>query len=100
MPCTEDAIEIFKDKKILHAPGKASNAGGVALSGLEMAQNASFSRWEQERLDEQLLEIMQDIHRQSVEHAGEHDGYVDYHRGANVAAFYRVASAVLAQGIG
>ncbi|WP_237066762.1 NADP-specific glutamate dehydrogenase [Microbulbifer guangxiensis] len=100
MPCTETAIEIFKDRKILHAPGKASNAGGVALSGLEMAQNASFSRWEQQRLDEKLLEIMQDIHNQCVKHAGEHDGYVDYHRGANIAAFNRVASAVLAQGIG
>jgi glutamate dehydrogenase (NADP+) len=100
MPCTETAIAVFKEKKILHAPGKASNAGGVALSGLEMAQNASFSRWEQERLDQQLLEIMQDIHAQCVEHAGEHDGYVDYHRGANIAAFYRVANAVLAQGIG
>ncbi|WP_231745325.1 MULTISPECIES: NADP-specific glutamate dehydrogenase [Microbulbifer] len=100
MPCTETAISVFKEKRVLHAPGKASNAGGVALSGLEMAQNASFSRWEQQRLDQQLLEIMQDIHSQCVEHAGEHDGYVDYHRGANIAAFYRVANAVLAQGVG
>ena len=100
MPCTEDATRVFKQAKVLHAPGKASNAGGVALSGLEMAQNASFSRWEQEHLNEKLLEIMQDIHAQCIEHAEESDGYRDYHRGANIAAFRRVANAVTAQGVG
>nr|WP_255775522.1 NADP-specific glutamate dehydrogenase [Microbulbifer sediminum] len=100
MPCTAGAIEAFQKARIPHAPGKASNAGGVALSGLEMAQNASFTRWEQERLNEQLVEIMQDIHRQCIaEEQGEKD-YINYHRGANLAAFRRVASAVYAQGVG
>nr|WP_010132680.1 NADP-specific glutamate dehydrogenase [Microbulbifer agarilyticus] len=100
MPCTEDATRLFKENKILHAPGKASNAGGVALSGLEMAQNASFSRWDQEQLNDKLLEIMQDIHAQCIQHAGDEDSYKDYHRGANIAAFQRVANAVMAQGVG
>ncbi|MBN8432459.1 NADP-specific glutamate dehydrogenase [Microbulbifer salipaludis] len=100
MPCTEDATRLFKENKVLHAPGKASNAGGVALSGLEMAQNASFSRWEQEHLDEKLLEIMQDIHAQCIQHLEAEDGYQDYHRGANIAAFHRVANALMAQGVG
>ena len=100
MPCTEDATGLFKQQQLWHAPGKASNAGGVALSGLEMAQNASFSRWDQARLNEKLLEIMQDIHAQCLEHTEEKNGYLDYHRGANIAAFRRVANALVAQGVG
>ncbi|SDJ71313.1 NADP-specific glutamate dehydrogenase [Microbulbifer yueqingensis] len=100
MPCTAEAVRVFRDACIPHAPGKASNAGGVALSGLEMAQNAAFTSWEQERLNQQLLDIMQDIHRQCVADVQRHDGYLDYHRGANLAAFRRVASALHAQGIG
>ncbi|WP_237063591.1 NADP-specific glutamate dehydrogenase [Microbulbifer zhoushanensis] len=100
MPCTAEAVEAFHKACVPHAPGKASNAGGVALSGLEMAQNASFTRWDQERLNQQLLEIMQDIHRQCIADVEGDDGYINYHRGANLAAFRRVASAVYAQGIG
>ena len=100
MPCTTDAVQTLHDNRVIHAPGKASNAGGVALSGLEMAQNASFSRWQEDRLDQDLLAIMQDIHRQCIENAEEKNGYINYHQGANVAAFKRVAKALVAQGIG
>ena len=100
MPCTADAVQTLHDNRVIHAPGKASNAGGVALSGLEMAQNASFSRWQEDRLEKDLIDIMQDIHRQCIESAEDTNGYINYHQGANVAAFQRVAKAVEAQGIG
>jgi len=99
MPCTNAATRRFYEAGILHAPGKASNAGGVALSGLEMTQNASFTQMGYEELDSQLKTIMRGIHQQCVEQGGLHDGYVNYHLGANIAAFKRVSNAVLAQGL-
>lgn len=100
MPCTAAAVRLLRERRIIHAPGKASNAGGVALSGLEMAQNASFTRWEEERLCEELVDIMQAIHRQCLENTEAQDGYLNYHEGANLAAFQRVARGLVAQGVG
>lgn len=99
MPCTNAATRRFREAGILHAPGKASNAGGVALSGLEMTQNASFTQMEYEELDTQLKAIMRGIHRQCMQHGELDDGHVNYHLGANIAAFKRVANAILAQGV-
>jgi len=100
MPCTQDAIKCFEDKNILHAPGKASNAGGVALSGLEMSQNAAFVPMQYEDLDQQLKSIMKRIHQQCVEHGQQQDNFIHYRKGANIAAFTRVADALVAQGVG
>ncbi|WP_143871496.1 NADP-specific glutamate dehydrogenase [Catenovulum sediminis] len=100
MPCTNKAIAVFEEYKILHVPGKASNAGGVALSGLEMEQNASFSSIPFAELDNKLKSIMQEIHAQCVEYGQKNNGYIHYRQGANQAAFQRVASALIAQGIG
>lgn len=101
MPCTEKAIDILNKAKIANAPGKASNAGGVALSGLEMSQNASFSSLSYDELDEKLKHIMKNIHMQCVKHSGnEEDDWVNYRKGANIAAFNRVAASMLSQGIG
>ena len=83
-----------------HAPGKASNAGGVALSGLEMHQNASFISLPYDELDVQLQAIMSRIHEQCLRYGRNDDGFVNYRRGANVAAFNRIAGAIVAQGIG
>ncbi|MGB1038903.1 MAG: NADP-specific glutamate dehydrogenase [Bacteroidia bacterium] len=98
MPCTIEAIEVFQTNGVLYAPGKASNAGGVAVSGLEMAQNAMHSRWLSEEVDGKLLEIMKSIHQQCVEYGTRPDGSVDYVQGANIAGFVRVADAMLQQG--
>ncbi len=101
MPCTEKAIDVLNEASVANAPGKASNAGGVALSGLEMSQNASFSSLTFDELDERLKHIMKKIHKQCVEHSdSEPDGWVNYRKGANIAAFNRVAASMLSQGIG
>ena len=99
MPCTPEAIEVFHDKKILFSPGKASNAGGVATSGLEMSQNSLRISWSAEEVDERLHKIMNDIHDACVKYGKDGDGYVDYVKGANVAGFVKVADAMLAQGV-
>lgn len=100
MPCTEKAIDVLNRAQLTNAPGKASNAGGVALSGLEMSQNASFNSLSYDELDEQLKNIMDNIHKQCVKHSGSKQGeWVNYRKGANVAAFNRVAAAMLSQGI-
>jgi glutamate dehydrogenase (NADP+) len=98
MPTTPDAIEIFQDAKILFAPGKASNAGGVATSGLEMSQNSLRMSWKREEVDTKLKQIMKDIHVSCVEY-GKDGNYVDYVKGANIAGFVKVADAMLDQGV-
>jgi len=97
MPSTPEAIEIFQNSKILYAPGKASNAGGVATSGLEMSQNSLRLSWTREEVDAKLHGIMVDIHKNCVNHGKDGD-YVDYVRGANIAGFVKVADAMIAQG--
>ncbi|MEI6865283.1 NADP-specific glutamate dehydrogenase [Flavicella sp.] len=99
MPSTPDAISEFHKAKILFAPGKASNAGGVATSGLEMTQNSLRFRWSREEVDEKLQEIMIDIHKSCVRYGKDETGYVDYVKGANIAGFVKVADAMLAQGV-
>ena len=99
MPCTPEAISVFNKEKILFSPGKASNAGGVATSGLEMSQNSMRYSWTAEDVDKKLHEIMNDIHDKCVEFGTEDDGYVDYVKGANIAGFVKVADAMLAQGV-
>ena len=99
MPSTPEAIEVFQKAKILYAPGKASNAGGVATSGLEMTQNSMRLSWTSEEVDEKLKRIMSDIHEQCVKYGKQSDGYVNYVKGANVAGFMKVAKAMMAQGI-
>ncbi|MGA1225936.1 MAG: NADP-specific glutamate dehydrogenase [Tamlana sp.] len=99
MPSTKEAIVAFHKAKILFAPGKASNAGGVATSGLEMTQNSLRYRWSREEVDNKLRDIMADIHKSCLEYGTEKDGYVDYVKGANIAGFVKVADAMLAQGI-
>ena len=98
MPCTIKAISIFKQNKILYAPGKASNAGGVAVSGLEMAQNSLRYSWSREEVDEKLKQIMINIHRSCLEFGKEND-YINYGKGANISSFTKVADAMLAQGV-
>ena len=99
MPSTPEAIEVFTKAKILFAPGKASNAGGVATSGLEMSQNSLRMSWNAKEVDEKLHNIMNDIHAACVEYGKDGDGYVDYVKGANVAGFVKVADAMMAQGV-
>ena len=99
MPTTPEAIEIFQKAKILYSPGKASNAGGVATSGLEMTQNSMRLKWSAEEVDAKLQQIMKKIHAVCVEYGTEPDGYVNYVKGANIAGFMTVAEAMLAQGI-
>ena len=98
MPCTIKAISEFKQNKILYAPGKASNAGGVAVSGLEMAQNSLRYSWSREEVDEKLKQIMINIHRSCLEF-GKEKGYINYGKGANISSFIKVADAMLAQGV-
>jgi len=98
MPCTPESIAVFQDAKILFAPGKASNAGGVATSGLEMSQNSLRINWTREEVDTKLKQIMQDIHTSCIEYGTEGD-YVDYVKGANIAGFVKVADAMLDQGV-
>ena len=99
MPSTPEAIKVFQDAKILYAPGKAANAGGVAVSGLEMSQNSERLKWSREEVDAKLHDIMNDIHANCVKYGTENDGYVNYVKGANVAGFLKVAKAMMAQGI-
>lgn len=99
MPSTPEAIEVFHEAKILFAPGKAANAGGVATSGLEMSQNAMKLSWSAEEIDARLHQIMKDIHQQCVISGKLADGYVDYVKGANVAGFIKVANAMVDQGV-
>jgi glutamate dehydrogenase (NADP+) len=100
MPCTKEAVDWFEDKKVLHAPGKASNAGGVALSALEMGQNADFSRRSFAKLDDQLREIMHTIHDNCLQELDDADEkYLNYRKGANLAGFTLIASAAIAQGV-
>jgi len=99
MPSTPDAVHEFHRAKILFAPGKASNAGGVATSGLEMTQNSLRFKWSREEVDQKLKEIMQDIHEACVKYGKDENGYVDYVKGANIAGFVKVADAMLAQGV-
>jgi glutamate dehydrogenase (NADP+) len=99
MPCTKDAVHEFQKHKILFAPGKASNAGGVATSGLEMTQNSLRYNWTREEVDEKLKEIMSEIHEACIEYGSEENGYIDYVKGANIAGFVKVADAMLAQGV-
>ena len=98
MPSTPEAIEVFQASKILFAPGKASNAGGVATSGLEMSQNSTRLSWSREEVDAKLKQIMKDIHISCVEYGSEGD-YIDYVKGANIAGFVKVADAMLEQGV-
>ena len=98
MPCTPEAISVFRKNKVLYAPGKASNAGGVAVSGLEMAQNSLRYSWTREEVDSRLKDIMLDIHNACITH-GLEKGYINYEKGANIAGFIKVADAMLAQGV-
>ncbi len=99
MGCTPEAIDLFLEHKLLYAPGKAVNAGGVATSGLEMSQNAMHLSWSAEDVDQRLHQIMHGIHEQCVRYGKETDGYINYVKGANVAGFMKVARAMMAQGI-
>ena len=99
MPSTPGAIRVFQEAKILYAPGKASNAGGVSVSGLEMSQNSERLSWTAEEVDSRLHVIMEDIHANCVKYGTEPDGYINYVKGANVAGFMKVAKAMMAQGI-
>ncbi len=98
MPSTPEAIEVFQNSKILFAPGKASNAGGVATSGLEMSQNSLRMNWTREEVDDKLKQIMKDIHSSCIKYGTEGE-YVDYVKGANIAGFVKVADAMLDQGL-
>ena len=98
MPSTPEAIHIFTTNRVLFAPGKASNAGGVAVSGLEMAQNSLRYNWTREEVDERLKNIMIDIHKSCLQFGAEKE-YVNYVKGANIAGFVKVADAMLAQGV-
>jgi glutamate dehydrogenase (NADP+) len=99
MPTTMEAIERFQAAGVLYAPGKASNAGGVATSGLEMSQNAMRLNWPRDEVDRRLRDIMVGIHDACIEHGGRPDRSVSYVDGANIAGFVRVADAMLAQGV-
>ncbi len=99
MPSTPEAIKVFQDAGLLYAPGKAANAGGVAVSGLEMSQNSERLSWTREEVDNRLRGIMDDIHANCVKYGTQPDGYINYVRGANVASFLKVAKAMMAQGI-
>jgi glutamate dehydrogenase (NADP+) len=99
MPSTPEAIAIFQQHKILYAPGKAANAGGVSVSGLEMTQNSERYSWAAEQVDEKLKWIMSNIHENCVKYGTEPDGYINYVKGANVAGFMKVAKAMIGQGV-
>ena len=99
MPCTPEAIEKFQQKQVLYAPGKAANAGGVATSGLEMAQNSMKINWSRAEVDDRLHHIMTNIHENCVKYGTNSEGYVDYVKGANIAGFLKVADAMVDQGL-
>ncbi len=99
MPSTPEAIHVFQSNKLLYAPGKAANAGGVATSGLEMTQNSMRLTWTREEVDERLRRIMKDIHQTCLEYGKESSGYINYVKGANIGGFLKVANSMLSQGI-
>ena len=99
MPCTPEAIAAFQSNKVLFSPGKASNAGGVATSGLEMSQNSLRYNWNREEVDQKLHNILLDIHKQCVDYGNGEDGFIDYVKGANIAGFVKVADAMIDQGV-
>ena len=99
MPSTPDAVEVFLKNKILYAPGKAANAGGVSVSGLEMSQNSMKLSWPKEEVDKRLQDIMASIHASCVKYGTDADGFVNYVNGANIAGFMKVANAMMAQGV-
>lgn len=99
MPCSSEAIRTLEEEDILYGPGKAANAGGVAVSGLEMSQNSLRYSWTREKVDKKLKTIMKDIHQKCVQYGKDADGEVKYERGANIAGFVKVADAMLAQGV-
>lgn len=99
MPSTPEAVAAFIDAKILYAPGKAANAGGVSVSGLEMTQNAQKMSWSSEEVDSRLKSIMENIHSQCVKYGTQPDGYVNYVKGANISGFMKVATAMMEQGV-
>jgi glutamate dehydrogenase (NADP+) len=99
MPCTPEAVETIQQNGLLYAPGKAANAGGVAVSGLEMTQNAMKLHWPAEEVDGRLHQIMRAIHESCVRYGKRPDGYIDYAKGANIAGFLKVANAMLDQGV-
>jgi len=99
MPSTPEAVEVFLNAKILYAPGKAANAGGVSVSGLEMTQNSMRISWSKEEVDEKLKGIMAAIHESCVKYGTQPDGYINYVNGANIAGFMKVAKAMMAQGV-
>jgi glutamate dehydrogenase/leucine dehydrogenase len=99
MPSTPEAVEVFIKNKILYGPGKAANAGGVSVSGLEMTQNSMKISWTKEEVDAKLKQIMFDIHQSCVKYGTEADGFVNYVNGANIAGFMKVAKAMMAQGV-
>jgi len=99
MGCTPEAVTFFHEKKIPFGPGKAVNAGGVAVSGLEMTQNAMKLAWTSEEVDAKLHHIMSSIHTACINHGTEADGYINYVKGANIAGFLKVANAMMDQGV-
>lgn len=99
MPSTPEAIAAFQDAKVLFSPGKASNAGGVATSGLEMSQNSLRLSWPAEEVDQRLHGIMVSIHEACVKYGKDESGYVDYVKGANIAGFVKVADSMIDQGL-
>ncbi|XP_057313293.1 NADP-specific glutamate dehydrogenase-like [Hydractinia symbiolongicarpus] len=99
MPTTPEAVDCFHAARVMFSPGKASNAGGVAVSGLEMSQNSGRLQWSQEQVEEKLHSIMLDIHQNCKKYGEEEDGYVNYVKGANVAGFVKLADAMIAQGV-
>ena len=99
MPSTPEAIALFQSAKILYSPGKASNAGGVATSGLEMTQNSMRLKWTAEEVDQRLRHIMADIHAACLKYGTEEDGYINYVKGANIAGFMKVANSMVEQGL-
>jgi glutamate dehydrogenase/leucine dehydrogenase len=99
MPSTPEAVEVYLDNKILYGPGKAANAGGVAVSGLEMSQNSLRLSWTREEVDQRLNDIMKSIHETCVRFGKESDGFINYVNGANIGGFVKVADAMLAQGV-
>jgi len=99
MPCTPEAIELFQKANVMFAPGKASNAGGVATSGLEISQNSLHLNWTREKVDDKLKDIMFEIHKSCIAFGTQENGYVNYVKGANIAGFVKVADAMLAQGV-
>lgn len=99
MPSTAEAIKVFHDAKIAYAPGKAANAGGVAVSGLEMSQNWIGQQWSKEKVDGRLKGIMENIHKTCIRYGKEESGYINYLKGANIGGFIKVAEAMVCQGV-